>query len=555
MLIVACNDGVMQQTREHFEVLRLLEVEPGIIVLSKSDLADDDTIELVKMEVDDLVAGSRWQQAPVVIVSSQSGAGMEELESMIVDLATRVTEAPRSDWGFILDVQRSFAIDGAGTVATGVCASGSLNVGDEVLVMPGKHESRVRRIHVHGRNANTAVPGLRTALNLPDITKEQCEAGAVVINPAIINQGKLLRVAISFGPEIKVPKNGSEVHLLSGTSNISGKLYCYSHKCSGFMLADIVVAENVFLPFGKRCLLRRPSPAENLGSLRFLGFADYKLRARDKDEMVWWSEINDLLDDHSKVLLHMMQRRAGHSHSVAELSSQLSMAPESVLRVLHKLEQQQDIQKTGSEQFVALGEAQAIISELLATVEHYSAKHPNRLRIPILNLRQRVGKEAWAVLQSFGDEMLAQARLIPTKGENWAIIGVKVNPEFDAKAKQIEQVLAKYFLQPPSWSDVVSKHGVGEFDDDEMRAYLLDSEYCIEPQPDMLFATKVVASLAADVVSQLQGSGMDIPFLRDKYQTSRKFLMPLLEYLDSRGLTERVGSKRILRNPDASLRD
>ena len=187
MLVVACNDGIMQQTREHFEVLTMLGVEPGLIVFSKCDLADAETIELVQLEVEELVSGTVWQDCPSLVVSSHSGQGLDELRDNVVELARRVSQRPSTNLGFALHVQRSFAVEGAGTVATGVCASGTLAVGDTVALMPDSEQSRVRRIHVHGSESELAVPGLRTALNLPDLTKQQCQPGSVIVEPAIAN--------------------------------------------------------------------------------------------------------------------------------------------------------------------------------------------------------------------------------------------------------------------------------------------------------------------------------------------------------------------------------
>jgi len=555
MLVVACNDGIMQQTREHFEVLTMLGVEPGLIVFSKCDLADAETIELVQLEVEELVSGTVWQDCPSLVVSSHSGQGLDELRDNVVELARRVSQRPSTNLGFALHVQRSFAVEGAGTVATGVCASGTLAVGDTVALMPDSEQSRVRRIHVHGSESELAVPGLRTALNLPDLTKQQCQPGSVIVEPAIANRGKLLRVAIDFSAKVECPKAGSEVHVMAGTAAIHGKLYCYPGQHAGITLADIVTDDEVFLMHGQRCLLRRPSPAANFGSMRFLGFGEYKLRSRDIDETQWWLQQILHLDDADKLVLHVLNKNTGQAQTVEQLCRQLSYAPTAMRQLLQQLVESNDLRQTSGESFVAVGEAQSILDELKSTVNHFSSRNPNRLRIPISLLRQRVGKKSWPVVASFSAEMLEQIGLKATKGENWTLQNIEVDPQFFAAAQHLEELLAECKLQPPAWIDFWAANEAAPFQEAAMREYLLDSELCITPQDNMLFSSKVVAELATDVVSQLQGEGMDIPALRDKYNTSRKYLMPLLEYFDSRGLTERVGAKRILRNAAASLRD
>jgi selenocysteine-specific elongation factor len=555
LLVVACDDGIMQQTREHFEVLTMLGVEPGLLVFTKCDLVDDETLELVQLEVEEMVSGSVWEDCLRLAVSAHSGQGMSELKSAVVELAQRVANRPPRPQGFVLHMQRSFAVEGAGTVVTGVCASGRLGLSETVVLMPGAHDSRVRRIHVHGQSSGTAVPGLRTALNLPDLSKQDCYPGSVIIEPAIMNSGKLLRVAIEFGERLTMPKPGSEVHVMAGTAAIHGKLYCYSQQSSKQILADIVVDEEVFLAHGQRCLLRRPSPAANYGSLRFLGFADYKLRARDADEMQWWLQQIDLINNPGELLLHILNKNTGQAQTVAQLCRSLSYSPLAMRELLNAQVSEKNVQATSAESYVAVGEAQGILDVLDATVQHFCSKNSNRLRIPMSLLRQQVGKKSWPVVASFSSEMLAQVNLKVTKGEHWTILNVEVDPQFAASAAHLVALLGKSKLQPPTWQDFWQSHAVADVLESEMSDYLLDSELCISPEAEMLFATSVVTELARDVVSQLKDGGMDIPTLRDKYATSRKYLMPLLEYFDSRGLTERVGAKRILRNADASLRD
>ncbi|MBC8370477.1 MAG: selenocysteine-specific translation elongation factor [Planctomycetes bacterium] len=555
LLVVACNDGIMQQTREHFEVLTMLGVKPGLIVLSKCDLADAETIELVQLEVEELVEGTAWQDCPRLIVSTHTEQGIDDLRTAVVDLAHRVSSSTPSRHGFILHVQRSFAVEGAGTVVTGVCASGSLAIGDSVCLMPLGKQSRVRRIHVHGKSADVAVPGLRTALNLPDLTKQQCEAGNVIVEESIANSGKLLRVAIHFSDSQNLPKPGSEVHVMAGTAAIHAKLFCYAQRRGNYVLADVVANEDVFLAHGQRCLLRRPSPAANYGSLRFLGFADYKLRARDTQELNWWLEQIDCLDDEQRLLLHLLNKNSAQAQTVEQLCRQLSFAQAPLRELLQQMVDSKDVRATSSESYVAVGEVQGVLDELQATVQHYCAKNPNRLRIPLTLLRQRVGKKTWPVVESLTEEMLAQVDLKLSKGEHWLLLNVKVEEAFSKAAQHLAALIAEYKLQPPAFHEVWQQNSSSNAEQQAMYDYLLDSELCIAPQNDMLFASSVVSQLAADVVTQLQAGGMDIPALRDKYSTSRKFLMPLLEYFDTRGLTERVGAKRVLRNARASLRD
>ncbi|MBL7009248.1 MAG: selenocysteine-specific translation elongation factor, partial [Planctomycetes bacterium] len=173
LLVVACDDGVMPQTREHFEVLRMLGVDHGLVALSKCDLADAETRELVRADVEELVAGTPWEEHPMVAVSALRGEGLDELRAALRLVALAARREGDGHRAFRLPVQRAFALHGAGTVVTGVCAAGVLREGEQVEILPAGVRSRVRRVQVHGRDAGEARPGLRTALNLPDLEARQ----------------------------------------------------------------------------------------------------------------------------------------------------------------------------------------------------------------------------------------------------------------------------------------------------------------------------------------------------------------------------------------------
>ncbi len=551
LLVVACDDGVMLQTREHFEVLSLLGVDAGLVVLSKVDLVDEETLMLVEEEVQELLAGSSWEGKPIYPVSAHSGEGIAELRQAIRQLALDAQTVVNPRLAFRMPVQRSFALEGAGTIATGVCAAGSLQEGDEVVVLPAGKRSRVRRVQIHGRPSSQAQPGLRTALNLPDFHKQDCERGAVLVAPEAAQCGSILRMSLRLLPDAPALKHDSLIQLLAGTAAVEAKIY-FAPQQEDEIFVDVVCPTPMALVPGQRCLLRRPSPAKNLGVARFLGYGKFRLRKRDEAERSYWQQVRKALDGPQDLLVLHLEHEDGAPQSAEQLAPFFGWTVAATQELLTELEQAGRVQKVGA-QYVAAGSARALLAEIQGVMQHYMAKNPGRLRIPIQRFRDRFGKKGWKVMEQMPDAQLEAIGLQRRRGDQWVLMHAEASPEVVALAEKFSQQLLTAGLAPMSWEELVGKEGIHSDLAEAVRGYLLDSGQAIQPISGLLFAREKVEELRDAVVQQLQTDGMDIPALRDQFQTTRKFLMPLLEYLDDCGVTERRGPKRLLHNPDASL--
>ncbi|MCP4094171.1 MAG: selenocysteine-specific translation elongation factor [Planctomycetes bacterium] len=552
MLVVASDDGVMTQTREHFEVLTLLGVDRGIVVISKADLADEDTMLLVEEEVHELIEGSSWENAQVVAVSSHAGTGLEELREALRTLALDARSKADPLLAFRMPVQRSFAIQGAGTVATGVCASGTLDEGQEVVAMPSGKSSRVRRVQVHGRSAGVAEPGLRTALNLPDLTKVDCDRGVVLVAPGSTKSGKLLRMTVSLLPDAPVLKHDSAVQILAGTSAVEARIFFGGDQSGTELFVDIEAEEEICLVPGQRCLLRRPSPAKNFGVARFLGFGKYRLKKRDAEERKWWQQMAAAIDDREALLLLLLETDQGSPKKPNDLASAMGWTVAGTTAMLDGLVKAKRVQQIGAA-YIAAGSAQAMLGEVLGVVDNFRGKFPGRLLIPIQRFRDRLGKQGWKTLEKLADEQLETMGVKRRRGTHWELLGVEVPEEIIAAGQSLLAVVDQHGLTPPDWSEVVATSGLDADMADSARGYLVDSGQAVQPIEGLLFAFAKVNAFREAVVAQLESGGMDIPALRDQFQTTRKFVMPLLEYLDDCGVTERRGPNRLLRDANASL--
>lgn len=551
MLVVACDDGVMPQTREHFEVLQLLGLRHGLVVLSKVDLADADVRALVRADVAALVAGTPWEQAPVVEVSTHSGEGIGALRSELRRLAQRAAAAEDSLHAFRLPVQRSFALHGAGTVATGVTASGVVRDGDTVEVLPARKRSRVRRVQVHGRAAAEGREGLRTALNLPDVAPADAPRGAVIGAPGMIPCGKLLRARIRPVPGAPPLEHGMPLLLLVHTACVEAVVFL-PPESQPDMLADLELSEELAVVPGEPLLLRRPSPGVNLASGTALLFAARRLRRRDAEERAALERFARALAEPRQLAVAALEWLPGGSGSGEEVAARLGWRPEAARRALEQACGGRLARKLPGERYVGVGSAGLLAQQLAAAVDGFRREHPQRLRVPLAWLRERLGPHAKS-LEDLPEEELEAAGLRRRRGTDWELAGAQAPPEVQADAAALRAVLEHAALQPPEVAALSAQLRLPEPRVQRALDLLADSGEVVRPSGELVFARTPVEALRQAVVGQLQGAGMDIPALRDRFQTSRKYLMPLLEHLDACGVTARRGPNRILRDPAAPI--
>lgn len=556
MLVVACDDAVMLQTREHFEVLRLLGVDHGLIALTKADIADEEMRMIAQADVADLVAGTPWERAPLHLVSAHTGEGLEALKEALRALALRARRATDARHAFFLPVQRSFAIQGSGTVATGVTASGSVRAGEELLALPCGKLSRVRRVQVHGREAQEGGAGLRTALNLPDLELEDCARGVALVAPGSATAGTILRAVVRLLPGAPEIEHAGAVQVLAHTAAVEARIFFAADApglSEGERFADLELAEPLALVPGMRLLLRRPSPACNLGVARFLGFGRHRLRKRDAKERAHWLAIAGALDDPPALVLRLLEAEGGVPQRAEDLACRLGWTVAAARAELEALAAQGRARSLGKDAWIAAGSTDAIAAEARGVIEHFRERNPSRLLIPIQRFRDRLGKDGFAVLEKLPEAHLAALGLRRRRGQEWQLLGAEPPPAVRAAAEQLYAVIEGGGMAPGDWEELLAGAGLGEAEAAAARSYLVDAGRVVAPGEGVLLATVNVEKFRDDVVAQLRGGGMDIPALRDKWRTSRKYVMPLLEWLDQCGVTERKGPNRLLRDAAAPL--
>jgi len=545
LLVIAADEGVMPQTREHLAILGLLGIDRGVIALTKRDLVDDEWAELAVADVRTALRGTALADAPLVQVSATARRGLDDL---LLALERVLGEAPaRRDVGRPrLPVDRSFTMSGFGTVVTGTLLDGSLAVGDEIVALPGDIRARVRGLQTHRRSLDVARPGSRVAANLSGIDKDAVSRGMVVARPGSLETTTLLAVhlelldsastSLAHDEEVKVHVGTAETMaraaLLEGTEIAPGET----------AWVQLRLATPVAVAVGDRLVVRRPSPSETIGGGAVADLATVRLRRRA--ETVAALERRTAPSAASRLLASLDVPR-----TPAEAAERSGLAPNE--------------REAATDEVVADGRAlrlgDALLSrdafEALAThVERICAKAhrttPLRPGASREEVRSALGLPAKR-FTALVEHLVAQQR-VAERGSALALPSHRPQLSEDQERRWLgaRTALAKEPLQPPSPSQLEAEHGL----DRELVAALAERGDVVRIGTEAVFLPAAVTRFASVVVDELAASGtITVARARDLSGSSRKHVLPLLQFLDDRGLTRRQGDDRILvLTPDAA---
>src|SRR5216684_3770070 len=267
LLVIAADESIKPQTREHFDICRLLGVQRGVVALTKSDLVDGDMLGLVKLEVEEYLRGSFLERAPIVPVSAKTGAGLPELKKALLEVAREVPGKDAVRY-FRLPIDRAFAMKGFGTVVTGTLISGSVGAGDEVELFPKGERLRVRGVQSGGKSVERATPGQRTAVNLAGIEHTSLKRGMVLAAPGKFRKTRRIDVRLELLSSARKMKQGARVHFHAGTAETIAEVFFHGEKelpPGGRALANLKLQDEVLVLPGDRFIVRQFSPVVTIG--------------------------------------------------------------------------------------------------------------------------------------------------------------------------------------------------------------------------------------------------------------------------------------------------
>jgi selenocysteine-specific elongation factor len=550
-LVIAADEGIMPQTREHLEICQLLRVRSGLVVLTKVDLVEPDWLGLVKEDLAGFLSGTFLAGAPVVEVSSVTGQGLPVLLKVLDGLVLQVTEREMGHF-FRLPVDRVFTMKGFGTVVTGTTVSGQIQVGDEATVCPKGIHARIRGIQVHNRDVNAVSAGLRTAINLQGAEKAEIERGDVITLKDTLRPTSLVDVSLDLlASAPRSLRNRTKVRFHSGTSEIISTVILLDRdelKAGESCFAQIRLERPTALLRRDHYVVRSYSPVRTIGGGEVLNAFPEK-RKRFSEAAL--SEMRVLLKGDLKEVTDQFIR-AGRFHGVdqGELPLLMNTGKKKIEEVLKPLLAQKKLilydREKGSiihAEFLSKGR-----EEILSTLTRYHEENPLKGGLLKEELRSRtIGSRNPKLFQHLIQELTAEEVVVQER-ELLRLAGHRVTlgeGQQEARRK-IEEIYLKGALQPPYFKELKGQFG-GDTGSDVLQVMVKDG-ILIKVKEDLYFHREVIEELRNRLVGYLKEKGdIDAPRFKEMTNDSRKYTIPLLEYFDLTQLTVRVGDKRVLR--------
>jgi len=545
LLVIAADESIKPQTREHFDILRLLSVRRGITVLTKSDAVDRETLDVVRLEVQDFLRESfLGQPNPIVAVSSLTGAGIDDLKRELVKAAG---EVPAKDSSAIarLPIDRVFTMKGFGTVVTGTLVSGTIHKEDEYEVFPTGKRVRVRGLQVHGKSAELALAGQRTALNLASATTEELARGMTLAPPETFHVTSRVDVELSLLPSAKPLKDRARVHFHSYTSETIATVVLYGKKQAGpgeNAFAQLQLSAPTLLLPGDRFIMRQFSPVITIGGGVVVENAPPK-RVRDTTA---YAQFLRILTE---------ELRAGMLRARVTASGARGLGIAEAVARTGWLAQQITSGVAANPEIVRIGDIlifkpalDAVRKDLISALEAFHKHNALVSGMSKEELRGRFSEVTPTVFESVFSEQL-HAKKIELAGElvRLAGRGVVMKDEEAESKKIIESAFATAGLKVPALKDVLAGLKVDRTRAQKIVTLLLRDKVLLKISDDLVFHQSALADLRQRMAAEKAKSPkLDVARFKDLTGVSRKYAIPLLEYLDREHVTRRVGDERVI---------
>jgi selenocysteine-specific elongation factor len=541
LFVVAADESIKPQTREHFDICRLLGIPKGIIALTKADLVDADILELVRLEVEEFTAGSFLEGAPVVPVSSTTGAGLPELRT---ELERAAAGAPEKDASghFRLPVDRVFSVKGFGTVVTGTMVSGALGKESEVEVYPLGRRLRVRGVQVYGETAERARAGQRTAVNLPDVDTAGLARGMVLAGPGLFEAVRHIDCELELLPSARPLKHRAPVHFHAGTAEIEAEVRLLGGAAKlepgRRAWARIVLRDPALLLPGDRFIIRMFSPVTTIGGGVVLDTGGVRYRKGDDPG----ARLGVLASPDAGARIALLVRESGHGMGFPELVRRTGLTE-------GRLEA---AAKTGPFVFLRQpqpwlmdrGWQQATRERILAALREFHRKNPLLPGVPKQDLRGRELPDAPPFVL---DALLAESREIAVEGETVRLAAHRLVLKQDEEQAQaaIERAFEGAGLAVPALPEVLAKSGVEPARARSLLQILLREKRLVRVSEDLVFHRTAIDKLRG-MMAERKSRRFTVPVFKDWTGISRKYAIPLLEYLDRERVTRREGDERLV---------
>jgi selenocysteine-specific elongation factor len=548
LFVVACDEGIMPQTREHFDIVSLLGVRHGVFALTKSDMVDEDMVELVRDEVEDFIKDTPFAGSPVIPTSVKTEKGLPELLSALDEIVGRIEERTLGE-AVRLPVDRVFTITGRGTVVTGTLWSGVISREDQLVVLPGDRAVRARSVEVHGEDVEQAFAGQRTAIGLHGVEKSDVERGHCVVSQKDFEAASLVDVEIRLLPGAPVGlKTKARMRFHLGSSEVMGRAGLIGRQKLSpgeSCFAHVVLESPIVAGFGDRFVIRTYSPMRTIGGGTVLDPFASRYRRRDRTliprlELLKTEEIGRIVEGYI--------RAAEFGIRLNVMRVKLSCGITKIETLVAGLLEQGRVFQPTSGLYLHADALAALEARITDTLEAYQKKQRLTWGMPREELRERLGSVETTFFNWVLGKMEAGGKLFIKKGAVRAGSGeVELSPREQQARSLIVELLTAQPFQPPSEKDLAGKAGVPAEAFRKVIALLIEDSEIVRLEPGIVMHQSAIEEGRERIVTYLKENGEGTASdLKGVLGTTRKFAVPLLEHLDRAGVTRRSGSMRTL---------
>ncbi len=551
LLVIAADESIKPQTREHFDICRLLGIQRGVVALTKSDLVDSDTLELVRLEAEEFLRGSFLENAPLVPVSAKTGAGFEELKRALREAAASATAKDAARY-FRLPIDRAFAMKGFGSVVTGTLISGSVGAGDDVELFPSGERLRVRGVQSGGKAVERATPGQRTAVNLAGIDHTALKRGMVLTTPGKFRKTRRMDARLELLTAARKMKQSTRVHFHAGTAETVAEVFFHGQKelqPGGSAFANLKLQDEILVLPGDRFIVRQFSPVVTIGGGVVLDPLARRPVLRDTGRVAF---LETLERGNREEILATMTERALFGLGYEEMVAHTAWRDNEIQDAARKLAAAGRAKTVSAEPLVLVSQKvfEDVRKKILEKVEKFQRENPLLPGIAREDLRASLGRRVRSeTFRVALEELVAQKRL-ETQGELVKKAGseISLQPE-EAKAKdQIEAAFASAGLAVPSVKEVLAKLTVEAKRSEKLLHILLREKNLVRVSPELIFHRQTLSDLREQLASykKAKGGRISVPVFKELTGITRKYAIPLLEYLDRERVTRREGDERVI---------
>jgi selenocysteine-specific elongation factor len=549
VLVIAADDGVMPQTREHLEIMQLLGIPAGLVALTKVDLVEPDYVELVAADIAELLTGTFLEGCPIVPVSSETGEGLDELKQALVRIAREVV-LPESLELFRMPIDRVFSVAGHGTVVTGSVMSGSAAAGETLELLPEQREVRVRGVQHHGQQADNAAARQRTAINLAGVKTEEIERGMELASPGYLQPAKRMLVELrnlSSSPLVLKDRLVFNLHL--GTREVLARINLKGRTLppgeTGF--AELRTKEPVVATHGQRFILRRVSPSITIAGGRVL---DPCLPAgrRIKDLNSLGSKWSNAAD--AARLSALIAQKDSIDDSPLEAAWRAGIRPPRYRQLIDELRAAGQLLRLGGERgpLVHKDRLAALSASVMKTIREVLAKHQPRRALPrvlFLSVCHEITQPA--LLEAVFNQLLAKNELVKVGSQiGPADAQVKLTKNQQAARAKLLETIAAAGLMPPTTKELATTVGQSLEQITPLLHVTCEDGLLVKVAEDLYFSPEAIERARQLGAAFLDKNGpATMAQLRDAWGVSRKFSVPLCEFFDAQGLTVRNGDLRV----------